>query len=123
TRTATLAFKAADEAILLLGDTQGWLGQSMYLWQVCGREEGAPPPVDLATERRNGDFVRALIREGRVSAVHDLSDGGLAVAVAEMAMAGAVGATLEAPAGTPAHALLFGEDQGRYLVPVRPGCE
>ena len=64
TKSATLAFKAADEAILLVGETKGWLGQSLYLRDICGREEGAPPPVDLAAERRNGDFVRALIAEG-----------------------------------------------------------
>ena len=55
TKSATLAFKADGEAILLIGETQGWLGQSLYLRDVCGREEGAPPPVDLrrgARERR-----------------------------------------------------------------------
>ena len=54
------------EAILLIGETNGWLGQSLYLREICGREEGAPPPVDLAAEKRNGDFVRALIRDGSV---------------------------------------------------------
>jgi phosphoribosylformylglycinamidine synthase len=75
---ATLAFKAAGEAILLIGDTQGWLGQSVYLRDVCGREEGAPPPVDLAAEKRNGDVVRGMIHAGTATAVHDISDGGLA---------------------------------------------
>ncbi len=68
--------------------TAGWLGQSLWLREIAGREEGPPPPVDLAAERRNGDFVRALILDGTVRACHDLSDGGLLVAVAEMAMAG-----------------------------------
>jgi phosphoribosylformylglycinamidine synthase len=113
----SIGFKAAGEAIVLLGATAGWLGQSMYLWAVCGREEGAPPPVDLATERKTGDFVRDLITAQRVSAVHDLSDGGLAVALAEMVLAGGIGATVEhLPAGLPSHAALFGEDQARYLV-------
>lgn len=116
TKHATIAFKAEGEAILLIGDTQGWLGQSAYLATVCGREEGAPPLVDLAVERRNGDFVRGLITAGRVTACHDLSDGGLAVALAEMALAGDIGATITAlPAGAN-HAALFGEDQARYLV-------
>src|SRR5690606_2189412 len=84
TTSATLAFKAENEAILLIGETQGWLGQSVYLRDLCGREEGAPPPVDLAAERRHGDAVRGMIRGGVVNAVHDLSDGGLAVALAEM---------------------------------------
>ncbi len=116
-KTVGVAFRNAGEAILLVGETVGWLGQSMYLWQVCGREEGAPPPVDLVAERRNGDAVRDLILAGKATACHDLSDGGLAVALAEMAMAGRMGAQIEAgPAGAPAHAWLFGEDQGRYLL-------
>lgn len=72
-------------------------------------------------ERRNGDFVRGLITSGLVDTVHDLSDGGLAVAVAEMAMAGGIGAALpEVPEGLATHAYLFGEDQGRYLLAVDP---
>jgi phosphoribosylformylglycinamidine synthase II len=115
--SASIAFKAAGEAVLLLGETGGWLGQSSYLATLHGREEGAPPPVDLAVEKRNGDFVRDLIARGRVTAVHDCSDGGLLVALAEMAMASGTGATLDAaPAGLPAHAFWFGEDQARYVV-------
>jgi phosphoribosylformylglycinamidine synthase II len=114
-KSATLAFKAAGETILLVGEATGWLGQSLYLRDICGREEGAPPPVDLVAERRNGDFVRALIGQALVSAVHDVSDGGLLVALAEMAMASGVGAALDA-APLAAHAFWFGEEQGRYVV-------
>ncbi len=115
--SASLAFKSSGEAILVLGDTRGWLGQSAYLATIEGREEGAPPPVDLAAEKRTGDFVRDLIAKGRVTAVHDCSDGGLLVAIAEMAMASDIGAALDAaPAGLPAHAFWFGEDQARYVV-------
>src|SRR4029450_13236261 len=92
TKSATLAFKRAGEAILLIGDTQGWLGQSIYLRDICGSEEGAPPPVDLAAERRNGDVVRGMIHAGTATAVHDVSDGGLLVALAEMAIGGGIGA-------------------------------
>jgi phosphoribosylformylglycinamidine synthase II len=124
TGSATLAFKAAGEAILLVGRSQGWLGQSLYLRDICGREEGAPPPVDLAVEKRNGDFVRSLIERKIATAVHDISDGGLAVAVAEMAMAACIGADLRAAFGTrPSEeldaALWFGEDQARYVMTVR----
>ena len=119
-KSATLAFKAADQAILLIGETKGWLGQSIYLREVCEREEGAPPPVDLAAERRNGDFVRALIAEGVATAVHDVSDGGLLVALAEMTMASGIGAELERPP-IAAHAFWFGEDQARYVVTADPG--
>ena len=105
---------------MLIGETAGWLGQSLYLSEICEREEGAPPPVDLAAERRNGDFVRALIAEELASAVHDLSDGGLLVALAEMAMASGIGADLDRPP-LAAHAFWFGEDQARYLLTVQAG--
>jgi phosphoribosylformylglycinamidine synthase II len=119
TKSSTLAFKAGGEAILSIGETQGWLGQSVYLRDVCGREEGAPPPVDLVEERENGDVVRALIADGQVTASHDVSDGGLLVAIAEMAMASGIGARLlSQPSDTEAHAYWFGEDQARYLVTV-----
>src|SRR5271169_1574979 len=119
TKSATLAFKAANEAILLIGDTQGWLGQSVYLRDICGREEGAPPPVDLAAEKRNGDVVRGMIHAGTATAAHDVSDGGLLVALAEMAMAGGVGGQfLPAPSSIVPHAFWFGEDQARYIVTV-----
>jgi len=115
-RTATLAFKRPGEKILLIGKTAGWLGQSLYLRDICGREDGAPPPVDLAAERRNGDFVRGLIESRAVTAVHDVSDGGLAVALAEMAMAGGIGASIEVSPPLPELGFLFGEDQARYIV-------
>ena len=88
-----------------------------------GEEEGAPPPVDLIEERENGDVVRTLIAEGLVTAAHDVSDGGLLVAIAEMAMASGIGAALEpVPEDTPAHAFWFGEDQARYVVAVADGA-
>jgi phosphoribosylformylglycinamidine synthase subunit PurL len=112
-----LAFKQDGDALILIGETKGHLGASLYLREIEGREEGRPPPVDLAAERRNGDFVRLLIRQGRVVACHDVSDGGLLVAIGEMAMAGGRGVALgRPPPELPAHAWLFGEDQGRYLV-------
>jgi phosphoribosylformylglycinamidine synthase subunit PurL len=121
TRSATIAFKAADEMIVLLGETKGWLGQSLYLRDICGREEGAPPVVDLSAERRTGDFVRSLVTDQFVTAVHDISDGGLLVAVAEMALAGNVGAKLYGPpAFLTEHGFWFGEDQARYVVTIRP---
>ncbi|MBF0562381.1 MAG: phosphoribosylformylglycinamidine synthase subunit PurL, partial [Alphaproteobacteria bacterium] len=116
----TLAFKAAGNAIVLLGETKGWLGASLYLRELCGREDGAPPPVMLHRERRTGELVRQLIGDGLVQACHDVSDGGLLVAVAEMAMAseGGIGASLDPPPTVPLAAWCFGEDQGRYLLEV-----
>jgi phosphoribosylformylglycinamidine synthase II len=120
TKSATLSFKAEGEAILLIGDTHGWLGQSVYLRDICGREEGAPPPVDLEVEKRNGDVVRGMIRAGTATAVHDLSDGGLLIALTEMAIASGIGCKLDAaPQALVPHAYWYGEDQARYVITVR----
>jgi phosphoribosylformylglycinamidine synthase len=104
------------DVVIIIGDEDGDLGQSMYLREVHGREDGAPPTVDLAVERRNGDFVRSLIQEGLVRTVHDLSDGGLIAAAAEMALASNVGMTF----GYMYYGVkeLFGEGQSRYLIAV-----
>jgi phosphoribosylformylglycinamidine synthase len=109
--------------LVLLGRTEGALGQSLWLREIHGREDGAPPPLDLAAERRTGDFVRARILSGAVAACHDLSDGGLLVGIAEMAMAGGTGCKLDVPqSGISPHAYWFGEDQGRYLLAVADGA-
>jgi phosphoribosylformylglycinamidine synthase subunit PurL len=129
-RMASLDLKAPGQALMLIGastETAGWLGQSLYLREIERREDGPPPPVDLAAERRTGDFVRGLITEGHVSTCHDVSDGGVLVALAEMAIAGNIGAAIHVPAGvglpnTPLHAWLFGEDQGRYLLAIAPNA-
>lgn len=118
-KMATLDFKTGGETILVLGATTGWLGQSAFLSEILDREDGAPPPVDLDLERRTGDLVRALINDGLVTAVHDVSDGGLLVALAEMALASGIGATLAAPPpDMNPFAFWFGEDQARYIVTV-----
>ncbi|MFM7418431.1 MAG: phosphoribosylformylglycinamidine synthase subunit PurL [Alphaproteobacteria bacterium] len=113
----------AKSDLVLIGDAQGWLGQSLWLREIAGREEGAPPPVDLAAERRNGDFVRGRILAGEVLASHDCADGGLLVSLAEMAMGSGIGAKLTpAPEGIPAHGFWFGEDQARYVLAVADGA-
>nr|WP_303622725.1 phosphoribosylformylglycinamidine synthase subunit PurL [Acetobacter persici] len=115
---------AENKAVVLIGETRGELGQSIWLREILGREDGAPPPVDLAAEKRNGDFVRQEILSGTVSACHDLSDGGLLVAAAEMVMATGIGCELESPdSGIRPEAFWFGEDQARYLVCVENASE
>ena len=120
--SATLAFKTEGEEVWLVGaqNGAGHLGQSLWLRECRGLEEGPPPPVDLAAERAAGDWVRARILEGSVTAVHDCADGGLLVALAEMTMAGGIGATV-APSGPHRAGWAFGEDQGRYVITVPAG--
>ncbi len=120
-RMARIGFAGEGECILLVGAPGAWgthLGQSAWLRDLHGRREGQCPPVDLAHEKRTGDFVRSLIRSGIATAVHDCSDGGLAVALAEMAMASGIGATVNALDGVPLAGQFFGEDQGRYCVSI-----
>jgi phosphoribosylformylglycinamidine synthase len=115
-RRADFASMQSGDVLVLVGATTGELGASMYLREVLGREDGAPPPVDLALERRTGDMIRALILSGDLRTVHDLSDGGLVAAAAEMALASNVGLALNVQGDIPDHAAFFGEDQARYLV-------
>lgn len=113
---AGLALGDEGLTLVLVGETRGHLGASLFLREIRGIEAGPPPPVDLAVERTAGDLVRTLIRDGLVAACHDVSDGGLYVAVAEMALAGGIGADLAVPEGPSPAGWLFGEDQARYVV-------
>jgi phosphoribosylformylglycinamidine synthase II len=116
-KSATIGFKAEGEGIIVLGETRGHLGQSTWLQEIHGRRDGLPPPVNLDRERATAEFVRRLITGDQVAAVHDVSDGGLLVALTEMALAGKFGARLVSqPPGIPIRSFMFGEDQGRYLV-------
>lgn len=117
---ATVAFKKEGDAIWLIGGEGTHLGQTIWLREIAGREAGEAPKVDLTAERANADIVRALIAEGKATAVHDIADGGLIVTIAEMALAGKVGATLDVALTT---ASAFGEDQGRYVVTTAAGVD
>jgi phosphoribosylformylglycinamidine synthase len=120
TKMATIGFKLAGDVIWLIGGPGMHLGQSLWLRELHGREEGPPPSVNLDRERRNGEWVRQLIGDGMVNAVHDISDGGLLVALAEMALAGGKGCILEIALDA---ASAFGEDQSRYLVTAPLGVD
>ncbi|WP_373472483.1 phosphoribosylformylglycinamidine synthase subunit PurL [Sphingorhabdus lacus] len=114
----TIGFKTVGDVIWLLGQVGTHLGQSLWLREIAGREDGDAPVVDLDLERQQGEQVRQLIARGTVSAVHDVSDGGLLVALTEMALAGKKGCTLSAALDT---VQAFGEDQGRYVLTTPPG--
>ncbi|MBB5519945.1 phosphoribosylformylglycinamidine synthase subunit PurL [Amphiplicatus metriothermophilus] len=122
TKAARVGGAEAGDELVAVGVTRGWLGQSLYMRELFGREDGAPPPVDLAAERRNGEAVRKLIAEGLATACHDVSDGGLLVAAAEMALASGEGLELKTPVKARRAAFWFGEDQGRYLLACAPGA-
>jgi phosphoribosylformylglycinamidine synthase subunit PurL len=120
-RMAHLALRSEGDLLVVVGREAGHLGQSLYQQIITGKLEGAPPQVDLADEIKAGNLVRTLIREGKLAAVHDISDGGLLVAIAEMALAGEIGVQLFPYEGKlPAHAAWFGEDQGRYVLEASP---
>jgi phosphoribosylformylglycinamidine synthase len=124
--------------LILDGESAGHLGQSIYAREAWDRASsdalfvdkggpegprsgGAAPRVDLALEKKNGDFVRALIADGLVCACHDLSDGGLGCAAAEMALGADIGIALGYQGDLTDAAFLYGEDQGRYLIALPAG--
>ncbi|MDA8740780.1 phosphoribosylformylglycinamidine synthase subunit PurL [Rhodobacteraceae bacterium] len=96
--------------LLLLGESDGHLGQSALLHSACVRTDGDAPLVDLEAEKKNGEFIRS--NRALIAACTDISDGGLALAAFEMAAAADVGVKLD----TSDIAALFGEDQARYLL-------
>jgi len=120
-KSATIAFKEDDEEIYLVGkDPVGWISQSLWLREVHGRRDGPPPPVDLIDHREVAAMLRDMIAGGYVSAVHDVSDGGILVAVAEMALAGGIGCLVSNwNDNLPDCAWAFGEDQGLYVVTLK----
>jgi phosphoribosylformylglycinamidine synthase II len=117
-KSATIAFKGSGDIILAVGSRRGDLGQSLWLREVHGREDGPPPRVDLAREKSAGDLVRAAILAGQLTAVHDVSDGGIAVTLAEMALAGNIGAMIDRKQPFDCAHSFFAEDQGVYIVTV-----
>ena len=122
----TMGFKNEGDTLYLVGPefwakpdpTRSHLGKSLWLQIVHGRDEGRTPPTDLVVERNAGKIIHELIEDDLVNAVHDLSDGGLAVGLAEMALASGLGADVEAHPDYSAAQWWFGEDQGRYIIAV-----
>jgi phosphoribosylformylglycinamidine synthase len=114
---ARIGSASNGDQIIMIGTDGSHLGSSIYLRDILGSTDGPAPEVDLFAERRNGDFVRSAIRNGQVTACHDISSGGLALALAEMAMASGKGLKISlGECKGDAHALLFGEDQARYVL-------
>ena len=106
------------QVIILIGETKGEMGSTLYLREVFGLEKGAPPKVDLACEKNNGTLVRRLIKSGVARGVHDLSDGGLLSAAVDVVLASKIGLQLKNPTDLADHIFGFAEDQARYLIAV-----
>ncbi len=124
-KSVTIGFKGFGDAILIVGERMGHIGQSLWLREIYGREgkdAGPPPPVDLKAEKRTGDFIRSAIEQDQITACHDVSDGGVAVAVAEMSLASGIGAHINEPQPFGVAGSFFGEDQGLYIVTVNDGA-
>jgi phosphoribosylformylglycinamidine synthase len=121
-KSATIAFKGSGDIILAVGTRRGDLGQSLWLRECHAREEGPPPRVDLDLERKAGDLIRDGVTKGQLTAVHDVSDGGIAVTIAEMALAGNMGAMIDRKQPFDCAHSFFAEDQGVYIVTVEDGA-
>jgi phosphoribosylformylglycinamidine synthase len=118
-RSATIGFKNDGDHIFVIGRTEGHLGQSLWLEHIGGQRSGPAPTVDLSVEKSVGFYIRQWIALGLANAVHDVSDGGLAIALAEMALAGGRGAKVHPHHSFTTASWWFGEDQGRYVVTVK----
>ena len=115
-------FEESGNTIMILGITRGHIGSSLYLKEIENNARGAPPKVNLNAEKQNGNFVRSLIEKKFITSCHDISDGGIAITIAEMALAKGIGATIELPKkknDMPFYAWLFGEDQSRNIIDTK----
>ena len=117
-RMARIGSAENGDAIFLIGTEGTHLSRSIYQREILDEESGPAPQVDLLMEKARGDFVLAAIRSEYASSCHDVSDGGLAVALAEMCMASGTGMDCSIDITYP-HAALFGEDQARYVMTVK----
>ena len=117
-KMASVSNAHQDAVLFLVGTHATHLSRSLYEREILGEDAGPPPPVDLLMEQARGEFVLAAIRSEYAALCHDISDGGLAVALAEICMASGMGATIDWEMPYYTHAALFGEDQARYIMAV-----
>ncbi|MBX7147396.1 MAG: phosphoribosylformylglycinamidine synthase II, partial [Alphaproteobacteria bacterium] len=115
-KAISLRFKNTNQIIYIVGETQGHLGSSLFLREILGQESGLPPEINFEDELKNGNFIRHLIDEGIIESCHDISDGGLAITLTEMAMASHIGCAITLKPNIDNLKWLFGEDQARYVI-------
>ena len=124
-KSMTLSLKSSDSLLLVVGETKGHIHQSALCHDILHLKKGPPPAINLNEEKKNSFFIRELIDKKIAKSVHDISDGGIALAVAEMCMAGKMGAKIITNLIDAERVkFLFGEDQARYLVEIKnEDCE
>ncbi len=111
--------KKIDSKIIIIGKTFGHLDQSVFINELHNSHTGLPPEVNLINEKNNGEIILKLISTGMINSVHDVSTGGIILALAEMSISSQIGIKIDKPKK---HSNLFeyffGEDQSRYLIEV-----
>jgi len=115
-KTKTIAFKQNNSLVYAVGETKGHLGNSQYLSIVQHKELGSTPVIDLNKELKNGKFILELVNQDLALSAHDIGEGGLLVAAAEMSLSSGIGITIDCVIKS--HEFFFGEDQGRYLIEI-----
>ena len=115
---STPHLKRDNDTVLLVGKTDGYLGQSIYAKEILNIISGLPPKVNLKNEKKIGDIIRDLININKLDTVHDISDGGFLVALTEMSISGGIGVKIHLDEKDVSPKFLFGEDQGRYIISV-----
>ena len=118
--TMTYGLKSSDSLLIVVGETKGHIHQSALCHDILYLKKGPPPTMNLQEEKKNSFFIRDLIERKLTQSVHDVSDGGIALAIAEMCMAGTIGAKISTNLTGPERIkYLFGEDQARYIIEIK----
>ena len=118
--TMTYGLKSSDSLLIVVGETKGHIHQSALCHDILHLKKGPPPTMNLQEEKKNSFFIRGLIEKKLVQSAHDVSDGGIALAIAEMCMAGTIGAKISTNLiGAERVKYLFGEDQARYIIEIK----
>ncbi|MDB0036540.1 phosphoribosylformylglycinamidine synthase subunit PurL [Pelagibacteraceae bacterium] len=118
--TMTYGLKSSDSLLIVVGETKGHIHQSALCHDILYLKKGPPPTINLQEEKKNSFFIRDLIEKKITQSVHDVSDGGIALAIAEMCMAGTIGAKISTNLTGPERVkYLFGEDQARYIIEIK----
>ena len=119
-KSTTISIKATGNLLLIIGETKGHIHQSALCYDILHIKKGPPPTINLAEEKKNSFFVRDLINKKIALSVHDISDGGIALTIAEMCMSGKIGANITTNLiDAERIKFLFGEDQARYVIEVK----